>query len=457
MKCLRATAAGVCFLVSVSLCAQGRADETFPGQAYQRRETFTIGVSQIDGYVLSRDSGPATTRQGRFCFVVRPPNGAPYAYRVDSISVEPKQVRLVVHVLDLGPTGQQEQQDLPRLATRYFPPAEATYETARGLVEECEKAAADWEAHKAFLEEAFSKDPQAAHEGWRKIAADLERAHEAHARHLGILRDLIVAYSKLSAYEGQSLSGTNICALIPQRIAEFELKAGPLSPTETRTFRRALAMLYYQIGLYPLASAETAEDPKDRELQILKEAMQAIGQYEFAMPSDKAFEIKGELATYRVTVHEAAGTAPSPKILFHHWYFITRPKDESNAPGRVWYTLSSQTLSSAPRYYLYGHTGNRHKVLAMYGRKKPTYEQVKAKITSLMAEALKKLDEQEIAAVADSPGKPPQEAAGQACPAGRGLIWFLALAAAVAVVVVAVLVRRSRKAARAGKAKEESS
>ena len=78
-------------------------------------------------------------------------------------------------------------------------------------------------------------------------------------------------------------------------------------------------------------------------------------------------------------------------MLFHHLYFVPRLQGAADSPSNVWYTLSSQTLTKAPRYYLYGHKGNQRKLLMMYGTQKPGYETVKAQIQHLMSIALTRL------------------------------------------------------------------
>ena len=93
-------------------------------------------------------------------------------------------------------------------------------------------------------------------------------------------------------------------------------------------------------------------------------------------------------STGGAAVRATAGESPSPRIVFHHWYFVTRPKDESTAPGSGWFTLSSQKLTDTRRYYLYGFTGNRRKLLRFYGGKAPQFEDVKSTIEELIRNGL---------------------------------------------------------------------
>jgi hypothetical protein len=378
-------------LTSVSARAQdaGKAPLTFLlSRAYQLRETSTVGGSEIRGYLAQWATNPASFQEGRFCFVVQSAQRSPHVYRVDWAPAGPDQIRLAVYVLDLEPKGPgQEGREPPRVATKLLAAQAATYEAGRELVQDAEKAAADWETHQAFLKEAFSPQPELSHEGWRKVAADLERARTKHPHHLGILKDLIVAYTRLSLLEKNSARGANLCLLIPQRLAEYEAGAGPLSAEEVRAFRRARALFYFHIGLYPLARAEIDLGGDDPDLAILKKAMEAIGQAEFIEIEN--FEVRGELATGQVTVFATKGNPSDPNLPFHKWFFITRLNNEA-PPTNIWYTLSSQTLTKAPRFYLYGFAGNLQKLLKLYGRQSPAYDEVKATVRTLIGDALKK-------------------------------------------------------------------
>jgi hypothetical protein len=356
----------------------------------QLRETFTVADSEIQGYGIEKDPGPMVPREGRFGFIVRPAKKPPYVYRVCSTPVGPDRVRLAIFVVDQGPSDAgQQPPDAPRVVTKLLAPAAATYEASRELVRDCEQAAVDWEAHKAFLPEALSADAKVSHEGWRKIAADLERARARHPQHLGILKDLIVAYTRLFPFERNSARGTNLCALIPQRIAELEAAAaGPLGFYEAQTVRRARALFYFHTGLYPLARAEIDQAGNDPDLALLRQALEAIGQAEFVQL--ETFEVQGELAPCRVTVYATKGLPPDPQTPFHKWFFITQVKREGAATGAVWYTLGCQVLTQSPRYYLYGFAGNHQKLLRLYGRTLPAYDQVRASVQKLIRDALQK-------------------------------------------------------------------
>ncbi len=372
-------------LCAVFLTAAGvHAQEVWLGVAYDLREAFTVAGSEVRGYVAR----PGTSGEGRFAFRVHGARGADYAYRVDLRPADPGNVRLAACVHDLKKPGQNESPpEPPRVATRLLATSAATYEAARRLVEDAEKAAGDWEAHQAFLPEALSATPETAHEGWRKIAADLERAREKHPEHLGILRDLIVAYTRLLPFEKDTARGMNLCSLIPQRVAEFEIKAGELSGEENRTLRRARALLYFHIGLYPLARAAIDRAGPDPDLDVLRKALEAVGQDEFT--EVETFTVPGERTSCRVTVYQSKGTPADLKLPSHQWFFVTR-LGEGGAPTPIWCTLSRQTLTEAPRYYLYGNAGSMQKLLKIYGHRQPGYDEVKEAVGAVIAEALKK-------------------------------------------------------------------
>jgi len=218
------------------------------GRPYVLEEDWKVGEASVGLY---RDRGNGST--GAFCCEVRNGENAQpaYAYRVDIASEGARSVRFNVLPVDVSrkQRGGQESQP-PRVASRVFPSVERGRAAVRGLMEGAVKATEDWEGHKRFLADALSDDTTVAYEGWRRIAVDLERAHEKHPQHLGILRDLVVAYTQLNAFEDDSLRGSNLCALVPQRIAQYGLLAGRPTAAEQRTFRRAL-------GRYPRPGPRT--------------------------------------------------------------------------------------------------------------------------------------------------------------------------------------------------------
>jgi tetratricopeptide (TPR) repeat protein len=245
---------------------------------------------------------------------------------------------------------------------------------------------ADWQAYFKFLPEILSDDPAALHAGWTKIAASLEQARRKHPRHAGILRDLVAAYAQLIAFERGSARAANLALLIPNTMVEYEAAAGELPAEDAAFFHRALAALYLQEELYPLAAAHLGQTSEDEEKRLLQDTLAALGQAEFAEREN--FRVPSGLLPYRVTVYEAQGQAPDARVLFHRWYFVTRPDDGSNAPGQVWYTLSEQQLADAPRYYLYGHSAGLKKALALYGQRRPSYEEVRERVKELVLGAL---------------------------------------------------------------------
>jgi len=347
------------------------------------RENFQVDRSQIQAYASGDSLSPGESRQGVFHFLVRPPRASEptYAYRVDQAPAETDGVRLVVRLLENG--GGQEG---PRVATGVFEAGKADYNAARALVVDAEKAAADWDTHKEFIEEAFVPGWAAAHEGWRKIAVDLERAREKHPGHLGILKDLIVAYSQLNAFERHTVRGANLCSLIPRRIAEYKERAGPIDGDESREFHKAMALFYFQGAVYPLAMAELAPVSDDPEAAVLKQAMETIGQAGFS--NQQSFEVRAARVVYTVAVYQASQSGPPDADMpFHHWYFVPTLRS-ATSPSSVCYSLVSHKLTKARRYYLYGHTAGRRKLLMIYGTTMPTLEILEAKVRELMTTAL---------------------------------------------------------------------
>ncbi len=363
------------------------------GGGYRLKGTFRTKRSKIAAYVAVDAAGTGQPKKGQFYFIVRDDDEGrwSYGYRLDLLPLPSGGVQVVLRLFDVdnGPPA-TDGPEPPRALTKLFASGKVDYQTAQALVQEAEGAAADWDAHKRYIDEAFSRKWAPAHEGWRKIAVDLERAHEKHPDHLGILKDLIVAYSQLNAFERHTVRGMNLCSLIPQRIAEYKERAGPLDGAESREFRKAMAMFYFQSALYPLAMAELAPVSDDPEAAVLKQVMGTIGQAGFS--NHQSFEVQSQQTVYTVAVYRASRSGPpEAKMPFHHWYFVPTLRG-ATSPSSVCYSLASHKLTKARRYYLYGHTAGRRKLLMMYGPTMPAFETVEAKVRELMIAALTTAD-----------------------------------------------------------------
>lgn len=249
-----------------------------------------------------------------------------------------------------------------------------------------EAALADWAEHRNFLPEALQEDPAKSRDGWAKVAASLERAREAHPEHLGILQDLIGAYAHLNAYEAHTARGTNLCALIPQRIAEFEIAAGQLTWGESRAFGRILGVYYFQIGLYPCAMWEAAWNEDDPEMEPLWAALGAIGQDDFNVV--ETFAVEGEAGVDEVQVVESVGEdAGVPRV---RWFFLVKTQDGCDAPGRVWFEGGPTGTGAKPRWELVGCTANLRRVMEAYGEEEPDLATLKERVSELVAAGLRK-------------------------------------------------------------------
>lgn len=368
----------LCIMAPLLVIAHMKAAWGQPGQGYSPSRTYAIGEYEVLAY-HEQDSSDELY----FKVLQREDKQPLYACSVETLP-EPESIRCNVFVLDIKV--EPESQRI-RVASEVYPKDATTEASYRRLVFNAVKATEDWEDHKQFLDGTHSSDASVAHESWRRAAVSLERAHEKHPRHLGILRDLVVAYTHLNAFETATERGSRLCVLIPARIGRYQDIAGKLTTAEERTFRSALALLYFQMELYPLALGEVQQVGDDEHLTSLRRAIAAIGHDGFELTEE--FERKGHLTTYAVSVYRSKGQPASDKALFHHWYFVTRPGDVSPTPGLVWFTLSSQTLVSSPRYYLYGFTGNSRKVLRIYGHEKPKLDDVKAYLEDFLQNALK--------------------------------------------------------------------
>jgi hypothetical protein len=350
------------------------------GPGYTAHKPVLLKEQEIRGYTAVK---PAATGEGKFYFLIRPrPAAEPsHAYRIDRQAGDNQQMKLVVRLMGMD----LEKSQPPRVLTRQFLPSNVEYDMAYLLVLEAEKSAADWDAHLKWTADAYAAVPEKARTAWRKIVASLESAREKHPEHLGILLDLITAYTQMHAHESNTTRGSNLCELIPARIAELEQKAAPLSPDEQHLLRKARAFLYFRMGLYPLVRGEI-DAVKDADLLVFRKLLETLGQLDFTR--QEPFEITTELAPYEVTVFSNDSKPAAGRQIHDRWYFLPRLKGTAAPVGRVWFSLASQTLGDKPRYFLYGHSGQSRTLLLMYGESEPSMEDVRGRIHELMTNAL---------------------------------------------------------------------
>jgi hypothetical protein len=263
------------------------------------------------------------------------------------------------------------------------PRKDLTAEVAEQWIRATEGALPEWEAHQAFLAQAGSEDPVLAREGWRRVAARLEEAYEKVPGHLGILQDLISAYGRLNALEGQSARGLNLRILIPERLREFERRAGTLTAGEGDFVRHARAAVYLSMSLYPLAVREASTDePSD---VLVRKALSAIGADRWdAAPG---FTVEGQAGAYEVDVYRSSADSLREGLFVHPWVFV--PHQKGTAPsGALWYTLSRELQGGTPRFYLLGWVAGTSKPLYLYGTTPPSPAELESKVKCLMTDAL---------------------------------------------------------------------
>jgi len=270
-----------------------------------------------------------------------------------------------------------------RVASVDRPRKDLTAEYAEQWVRATERALPEWEAHQTFLAQARSEDPILAREGWRRVAARLEEAYLKVPGHLGILQDLISAYGRLNALEGQSSRGFNLRTLIPERLSEFERRAGTLTAGEEAFVRHARAAVYLSMGLYPLAVREASTDePSD---VMVRKALSAIGADRW--DANPGFTVEGKAGVYDVDVYRSAGDSSREGLFIHSWIFVPHQKGSSPS-GNLWYTLSREILGGTSRFYLLGWVAGTSKPLFLYGTTPPSPAELESKVKSLMTAAL---------------------------------------------------------------------
>jgi hypothetical protein len=362
----------------------------FDAKDFEPGEPFGMGTAAVESY-RPTDSG-AAKEPGVSWFVVRrrPAEGAadrpsPYAYRARVSTLE-KGSRIDLALVDLTSPAEDRPAELFRVASEQRPEASPAPSAVRSLLEKTDAVKDLWDQAKAPRASADPASKPDVHAEWEGRAEGLEEAHRRFPAHLGILRDLVVAYGSLLPMEKGTPRGENLSVLIPNRIAEFEMRGGSPTAGESLLFRRVLAFTYFHGGLYALADRTAREQAGDPELARLLTAISGLGIERFDALEE--FEVPGRPVSIRVTVLEARGKPSDPKFLFPRYTFLTRPKDASDGWGPVAFTFSSQTLGSDARYYLYGHASGSQKVLALYGRTPPEYGEVKRDLVDRIRESL---------------------------------------------------------------------
>src|SRR5437660_9928 len=202
-----------------------------------------------------------------------------------------------------------------------------------------------WEACMSRVASGRYPDALTEHDAWLETAGRLEERLQQDPEHLGVLRDLIVAYLDLLSFEASSPLGSNLCLLTGRRISEFEARAAPLDPPDRQLVDQGRALLFQAMKLYPCV-AEMLNDAKvGPQGDGLRRTLGALGQARFAeLERDKAGPLT--LRTFRTL-----GSSPDPGLLWEELHFVLSSREPFVPESTVAYVLVRQGTGEQARYY----------------------------------------------------------------------------------------------------------
>lgn len=197
-----------------------------------------------------------------------------------------------------------------------------------------------------------------------------------------LLGALIEAYSALLAYEQATDLGSNLFTLASRRLVRFAALADPADTAAAAFIARINANLYMILRAYPEANRWLADAGELGEAEMLRRMLAALGQERFEVVEEYA------LGPFTVSVAEATGTPPGGKLLWPLLHFTVRPFAAAPPHRTIAFSLVRQGDGEAVRYYLYLHSLNRARLVALFGGERPAYETVKQRLAASMGTAL---------------------------------------------------------------------
>jgi hypothetical protein len=233
------------------------------------------------------------------------------------------------------------------------------------------RAAAPWLAAKARLAKGGARSLAEQHDDWLEVSSALEEAHVKDPDHLGILRDLLVAYAQLLAFESSSALGRELFLGACRRLAEFEQKAAPLDDGARAAAARLRAWLFLVMDLPPAAlSALTSPS----ELAEVRALLAPLGQDRFQeLPSARA-------GAFTVRVFQTTGSQPDEGLLWGEVYWVATAGGDNRPDRTVAYVLARR----GGRSYLVFRSANQQRIVALYGAGRPARADVEKTVKALL-------------------------------------------------------------------------
>ena len=241
-----------------------------------------------------------------------------------------------------------------------------TEESARTLAAREVESIDAWGACLARFADGAPESYTDEYDAWLEVVEQLDEQYAKDPGHVGILRDLVAACTRLLAFEGKTGFGSNLCLLASERLTELTQMAAPLDPADRELVSRLDARLRFHMHQYPPAAG--GGDPDIRSV------LTALGQAEF-------YELQSfTVGPLTAQPYRTLGGSPDPDLLWDELHFLLSKGADAPPDGTVAYTLTRRGDPEQGRWYLLMHVLNRSTLVTMYGATRPDYPAVRERI-----------------------------------------------------------------------------
>lgn len=239
-----------------------------------------------------------------------------------------------------------------------------------------------WRQARSVPQRRGHQTPAEAHDVWLETAERLEACHESDTQHLGVLRDLLSAYSNVLRFERPTTLGTNICRLASRKADLYAQLASPLAPQDRQRLATLRAWLFFVMRAYPLAVEQIARAGDTPRARQLADACAALGQSEF-IELEQFEEGPFEVRSYRTS-----SPCPNEHLLWGQTYFLVAPKETASPHTTLCYVLTRRGEENNRQYALHFRSLNRSRLLVQFGSVAPSYPQIRRRVAEAARRAI---------------------------------------------------------------------
>lgn len=222
-----------------------------------------------------------------------------------------------------------------------------------------------------------TQDAAARHDAWLEAVEKLEAAYQEDPTHLGILRDLLMAYGQLLTFERGTPLGSNVCLVAAARLGEFEALARPLEPADHELVWHLRAWLFFVMRMTPLAAEALSTMKSASDAAPLRGALESIQQRYF----DEGKCVK--LGPVIVRTFLNRGKCPDNEQMWLERCYVATPAEGGTLDRTVMVAL----CRSEGRYYLWLYALNRSALVLPYGKTAPDGKALWQQVASLVGDA----------------------------------------------------------------------